>query len=266
VFNSLTAAFVQATGTVTVNSDVDMAIDRVRRLSSGSIEFGGAAKTLIVDSFADGTSTGVYTALSTSSITIIAQISGILTKNIIPKTTEVYDIGQENVATPSGLVQLLFRHLYLSGYAKIGGSLLTRGSTSDIGEAAAKFRNLYLSGTAYTSALSAATLALSSNGVIDGNLTVKGDLKEQSSSQWALGSQAISQGSTYTLPKGYYQFYRVSGGLPNLQVKDASTWYDVSQTGNAMTYSGLFFSDGTNMRIYNDPDNGTTTVYWRKKP
>lgn len=257
-FADLSPTFIQASGTVYVE-EVTLSIDRMRRLPDGSIEFGGAETTVIINAFIEGTDSGAYDVLETTAVTTITQLSGILTKNIMPTVTEEFDIGQENVATPGGLVQLLFRHLYLSGYIKLGGSLLTRGSTSDIGEAAAKFRNLYLSG-----AVNGATLALSSSGVIDGDLTVKGSLKEQDTTQWSLGSQSINYGASYVLPRGVYQIYRRSAGVGIfLEVKDASTWYTV---GDVFTGGGYVASDGTNMRLLNNSEDTNCTVYWRKKP
>ena len=150
------------------------------------------------------------------------------------------------------LYDITLRHL------KLNGSVQPLGASCDLGDTVNKLRNAYFSG-----AVNSATLALSGSGVINGDLTVKGSLKEQDNTQWTLGSQAINHGATYALPKGSYIFYRVDPHVSMvLQVYNGSTWVDTS----TVTTLGTVVSDGTNMRLRNNSDDTNATVYWRKKP
>jgi len=100
-------------------------------------------------------------------------------------------------------------------------------------------------------------------GYFSDDVTIAGDVIEQSATQWGLGSQAINCGTTWTIPKGTYLFYRIDPLVSAiLQVKDASTWYSLTD----VTTMGTINSDGTNMRLRNNNSDTNTTIYWRKKP
>jgi len=70
------------------------------------------------------------------------------------------------------------------------------------------------------------------------------------------GSQLVTNGTTYTLPQGWYMVGAVASG--NIQVNTSGGWKNIS-----IDNGGMCFSDGTNTRLqYNGASSDT--FYWRK--
>lgn len=259
----------------------EYSVIRLSKTNNAIILTLSGGSTLTIQKFIDGTSIGVYKHLEISEqIQYRPTVSGLETQHVMPWGFEgdyptdgifPYTIGSKDslerplrfaegwFGTLDVLYDLTLRHL------KLNGSIQPLGASCDLGDTVNKLRNAHFSG-----AVNAATLATSGNASVGGNqtvsgtLTVTGNLIENSTAQWALGSQTINYSASYVLPRGVYQFYKRSAGVTILlEVKDASTWHAVR---DVFLGGGYVASDGTNMRLLNNSEDTNCTVYWRKKP
>ena len=71
------------------------------------------------------------------------------------------------------------------------------------------------------------------------------------------GSEAIAAGSSWVIPVGFYNMVAATAGVLDFNIQISSVWYGVEEVG------GLVWSDGTNMRIFNN-DSVSRTVRWQK--
>ena len=79
------------------------------------------------------------------------------------------------------------------------------------------------------------------------------------------GSQVIAFGATWTPTAGVYQMLCIMGGIPDgvvsLNLFISGSWRVPFPIVNII---GIYFFDGTNMRLWNNDSEDTSTVFYQK--
>jgi hypothetical protein len=78
-------------GSITINGNT-YAISRIRKLTN-SVEVISGTTTYVISRFIEGSASGAYTSLSTTSIVPVSQSAGVQCKTLSPKTNNTYDVG-----------------------------------------------------------------------------------------------------------------------------------------------------------------------------
>ncbi len=97
---------------------------------------------------------------------------------------------------------------------------------------------------------------------VDGGMTIDGSLLPTEDT--TTGSQTLSPGSSWIIPRGIYSFIgpNVSSYDLDVEVYINSAWGAIGTLRYTVTTQVI--SDGSNYRVHNDSDDESFTFYWRK--